>query len=501
MQLTSWRRYSHPGIGLFFFVLILSCARTERFHLDVYTLKLDNGLTALLVRREGAPVFSSYVRIKVGNIEEPRGSSGLAHFFEHMAFKGTDRIGTRDYAAEKVVIEKMRVIGEEIVDREEKKAPPDVIARLKAELKNLQAEQAKLIEPNEFVRIYQRNGGGDLNATTSNDFTNYFVSLPSNKIHLWAYLESERLKNLVLREFFKERDVVIEERRMRYENDPDGKLYEAFMREAFTVSPYGINVIGWPEEIGHLTPTKAESFFQSNYFPSRIVLALVGNFDLNEAEAAIRENFGSIPGNKGQAPAEAKNPEEPPPFPREKTVKESVEPRFYMGFHRPSYPHPDDEVFDMIEVILCEGRTSRLYSTLVEKKKLATAVDCYASLPGSRLNGLFSFYALPIKPHGNRVVLEEIKAQLDRLKTERVGPVELEKTRNHIEAELIWAMKTNKGLAGWLTYFQSLTGDWKYIYRLQNRIREISAEDIRRVAVTYFVPEKEVTVLMERGAP
>lgn len=486
----------------FLFVFILSAPLLANDPLEVFKqkvekIKLKNGLTALLVKREGPPIFSGYLQIKVGSIEEPRGLSGLAHFFEHLAFKGTSTIGSLDYQKEKEVLDKLYAVGDEIIQKKKNKAPLKEIEALETQLNDLQKEQAFLFNRNEFVQIYQKNGGGDLNATTSTDFTEYFVSLPSNKLELWAYMESERLRDPVFREFYKERDVVIEERRMRYDNRPEGKLYEIFMSKAFLKSPYGRNVIGTPEEIHNIHLSSAKKFHEQFYIPSRMVVVLVGNFDVKEAKRYLDKYFGILP-SKGDNLFE---------FDQENLqnqknditiLRAKAESRFYLGFHRSAFPHPDDEVFDVLYGILCDGRTSRLYSVLVQQKQMASDVECYTSLPGTRLNGLFTFYAVPLSPYTNQDVLTEVLGQLDLLKNQKVLDKELEKVRNKIESNLIWALKSNMGLASLLAFYESLSGDWQYLYQLRQRIQALQPEDIQRVAQKYFVPERQVTVFLER---
>lgn len=469
----------------------------EVFKQKVEKIKLQNGLTALLVKREGPPIFSGYLQVKVGSIEEPPGLSGLAHFFEHLAFKGTSTIGSFDFQKEKVVLDKLYAVGDEIIQKKKSNASLEEIEALEAKLDDLQKEQVLLFNRNEFVTIYQRNGGGDLNATTSTDFTEYFVSLPSGKLELWAYMESERLRDPVFREFYKERDVVIEERRMRYDNRPEGKLYEIFMRKAFLKSPYGRNVIGTPEEILNIHLTSVQKFHELFYIPSRIVLVLVGNFDLKEAKKYLDQYFGTIPA-KTDTPIEF-NQEDLSNLKKETTIlRAKAEPRFYLGFHRSAFPHPDDEVFDALYGILCDGRTSRLYSVLVQQKQMASDVECYTSLPGTRLDGLFTFYAVPLAPYTNQDVLTEVLGQLNLLKNQKVLDKELEKVRNKIESNLIWALKSNMGLASLLAFYESLSGNWQYLYQLRQRIQALQPEDIQRVAQKYFVPERQVTVFLER---
>jgi len=313
----------------------------------------------LMLKRQGAPVFSTQIKVKVGNAEEEKGSYGLAHFFEHMAFKGTDKIGTNNYKKEKVILDQVFEIGTKIVKLRQQGMDPKELEPLLKKRKELEALQQQYIVKNEFTQTLQKNGGTNLNATTSNDFTSYYISLPVNKMELWAYMESSRMKNPVIREFFTEVNVVAEERRMRIDNTPNGRLYEAFVNKAFDKSPYKVVVIGPAKDIRNYTPAVAKAFYEKYYIPSRMVLAVVGNFNMDEAEKIIRKYFSTIPGKKETGHEIPKENFDKKSFPREVTVKGPDKSRFYLGYHRPAHPHPDDIVMDVIQDILCEGRTSQ----------------------------------------------------------------------------------------------------------------------------------------------
>lgn len=482
---------------LLFLSACIPNASTPKLDLNVRKVKLPNGLTCLLVHRGDAPVFSGFLRMKVGNIEEDAGSSGLAHFFEHMAFKGTPAIGSKSYADEQKILEELHRVGTRIVEERHAGKTEGELAPLKKELADWETKHQQWIDQNEFVRIYQRNGGADMNATTNNDYTNYFVSLPTSKLELWAYMESERLLHPVYREFYKERDVVAEERRMRYDNDPDGRLYEAFLSASFDQSPYRIPVIGYAKEIQDYTYAKAKEFHDRYYIPQRMVLAVVGNFNMDEAEATVRKYFGRLPTaeDKPKTIAEEKPAQN---FPRATTVTGEDEPRFYMGFKRPTFPHADDEVFDVISSLLCDGRSSRLFSHLVKEKRMAASVNCYSSVPGVRLDNLFAFSATPLSPHTNQDVQKEMLEKIEELKQKPVNPNELEKVRKQIDAALVWGLKENMELAESITFYESLTGDWKYVYDIQKKIHAVKPQDIQRVAQTYFTDDKRITAFLEK---
>lgn len=464
----------------------------------VKKIVLDNGMTVLMLTRQGAPVFSAQIKVRVGNVEEEEGSYGLGHFFEHMAFKGTETIGSLDFTKEQEILNKVLEIGAEIAKLHREGAPQKDVEALVRQRRELEEEQKKYIVKNEFTEILQSNGAVGLNASTSNDFTTYYVSLPVNKLELWAYMESERLKNPVLREFFTEVDVVAEERRMRIDNAPDGRLYEAFVNAAFDKSPYKVVVIGPLKEILDYTPQAAREFYRKYYVPQRMVAALVGNFDLEKAESIVRRYFGSLPKKSDGGTAVPQEAFDPRTFPREAVIKGPDRPRFYVGYHRPAHPHEDDIVFDVIQNLLCEGRTSRLYKKLVIQNKKAAFVGCYVSIPGARLDSLFSFYAMPLEGHTNREIKVDIFYEVQELASEGPAESELKKVINNIDAELIYSLQSNRGLAGQLAFYESLTGDWEYLYHLQQRIHEMTAEDVKRVATKYFVRENEVAAYLEQ---
>ena len=263
---------------------------------NVKTVTLKNGLTAIIYPRGTAPIFSGYIRVKAGGMDEEVGKTGLAHFLEHMAFKGTEKIGTRNYEKEKPLMEKIEKIAIDLAAEEGRKNQ-DVkkIESLKKELKTLQSEQSQYIVKEEVSKIMLDHGGVDYNATTSKDMTSYFVNLPSEQFNFWAQFESDRIFRPVFREFYEERDVVMEERRMRVEDDPDGKLYEAFLDTAFEKSPYKWPTIGTWKDLKTLTRTDLEEFWRRYYQPSNVVLAIVGKVDPDKVIPVLEKTFGKIP--------------------------------------------------------------------------------------------------------------------------------------------------------------------------------------------------------------
>ncbi len=478
--------------------LMLACQSQNKFGAinlqeRVKRITLDNGMKVLLLQREGAPVFSTMVRVKVGNVEEEQGLYGLAHFFEHMAFKGTDKIGTKDFSKEKPLLDKIYEVGTKLVKLRQKEGTKgEEYKSLSQELIKLQKEADEYAVKNEFVQIYQRNGGSSVGAVTSNDFTIYTVSLPSTKMELWAYLESERFKSPVMRDFFTEVDVVAEERRMRIDNSPNGKLIEEYFEKAFDNTPYKYMVVGIAKDIENYTPAKAREFYQKYYTPSRTVIAVVGNFELNKTEKIVRKYFGSIPFRETSSTPDYEKNYVLKDFPRSVSLVRPDKPRFFLGYHRPSFKDPDDVVFDVIAKLFCGGRTTRLYKRLVLEEKKATSVSCGATFPSLRLNNLFVFFAMPHAEFTNADLKKEIEKDIKQMAEQGPSEQELQRVLNKIDANFIYSLQSNSGLASELSFFESLAGDWGYFYDQQERYHKVTVEDIKRVVKKYFVKEREV---------
>ena len=266
--------------------------------------KLANGLTVLMVERHQTPVVSINITFGVGGVNEQIGQTGIAHLYEHMAFKGTRTVGTRDFEKEKPVLDELSRVGTALDQRQRTLAnkgtavTPEEQAELDALQKrvaDLQTQAGQYVVGNEVALLYQRHGGVGLNASTGKDLTRYTISLPANRLPVWAAIEADRMANPVLREFYKERGVVMEERRLRNDDSPNGLLFETFTSAAFRAHPYGIPTIGWGSDILSLTPAETEAFFKTYYGPNNATIALVGDVNPKEVIALIERTFGKIP--------------------------------------------------------------------------------------------------------------------------------------------------------------------------------------------------------------
>ena len=464
----------------------------------VVKAKLKNGLTVLMLERHLSPTVSLYIRHRIGAVDEQKGESGAAHLLEHMMFKGTTTIGTKNYSAEKKILDAIEKTGSDL-DKEKRKgqkADPKIIEGLTAQLKTLQDQNKKYIIPNELDRLYTENGGLDMNASTGQDITSYLVSLPANKIELWARIEVDRLLNPVFREFYTERDVIMEERRQRLETDPDGKLYEQFSSAAYKVHPYGRPVIGWTQDMMNLSPDAVKKIFAEYRAPESIVITVVGDINPSKTLKLIEKYFGRIPVNnkkKNVIPVEPPQTEE-----RKVEVIFDANPMMIIGYHKPTTPAYDDYVFDVLETILTTGRTSRLYNLLVTEMGIAESVSTVNGIPATRYPNLFTIFAKPRYPHTNKELEDVILREIENIKTQPVTEMELAKAKNQLRMNYIKSLDSNGELAAMLSYYEVLLGDYRYISNYLNFTDKVSAEDIQKAAKLYLNKENRTIAVLKK---
>ena len=452
---------------------------------------MKNGMKLLLVERHTSPTVSAWIRFRVGSVDERSDERGLAHLLEHMLFKGTKTLGTTDYAAEKPLLDRIEATAREIIQEKAKREKGDAakIAELAKELAALEKDAGKFVVKEEFAEIYARNGGSNYNAYTSKDGTTYLIGLPANKLELWAAIESDRMQNAVLREFYTERDVVMEERRRSYDSEPEGRLWETFQATAFVAHPYGQPTIGWMSDIENLTRTKAEAFLHKYYAPNNAIIAIVGDIDTDRTIALVERYFGAIPPGTPVGPVAVEEPAQD----GEKRIEimADANAELLIGFHKPTLPSPDDYVFDVIDMVLSNGRTSRLYKKLVVEKQLATEVGSFGA-PGSRYPNLFVISATPRAPHTSTEVEAEIYAELERLEKEPVSERDLQQILNKLEYEESRQMGSNGGLARNLTEYEAVAGTWRYLIEHRQKVAKVTPQDVMRVAKKYLTRENRI---------
>lgn len=491
----------HIGPAVALLVLFIGPAATGQdlagFEKRLTKFSLDNGLTFLVLERHEVPIVSFHTYADVGSVDEVKGITGMAHLFEHMAFKGTKTIGTKNYKAEAAAMTKMDELFDAIKKEKRKgdKADPEVLKKLQEQFDQAGAEAQKYIVSDEYDEALTQQGAEGYNAYTSEDATQYIVSLPSNKIELWTMLEADRFANPVLREFYKEKDVVMEERRMM-ENSPTGRLYEEFQGIAFIAHPYGESVIGHMSDLQTLTRSEAEAFFRQYYGPSNLTVAIVGDVDPANVKRLARKYFAGIPSGPKPEPVETVEP--PQRGERRVTVEDAAQPMVLIGYHQPNVNHPDSTVLQVLADTVGYGRTSRLYKSLVKDKKIAVSTNAGPML--NKYPALFIFMAVPAKGHTNQECEQAVYAEIEKLKTEPVSADELLKAKTRSRADLIRQLDSNSGLAAQLTFYEVVTGDWRNLFKQLDQIEKVTADDVQRVAKTYFATKNRTVGVIETTA-
>jgi len=483
-------------------------ASDKGLQIPVQEFQLDNGMTFLVVERHNAPVFSGYICVGTGSAYERIGNIGIAHLLEHMMFKGSQEVGTTDWGSEKDLMAKedsvwarideamqetryIRLNQPEKLDQQLK-----YIEDLNSVLDSLAAASSQYIIQNEFDQIYSRNGAAQFNATTGYDFTNYYVSLPSNRLELWFNMESGRLLNPAFREFFPERDVVSEERRQSVENSPDAKLFEQIIGTAFIAHPYQI-FWEWQSEENKLTRADAQDFFDTYYIPQRITVAIVGDVTLEEVKAMAEKYFGAMP--RGRNPEPIYTVEPPQVGERRIKLEFDAKPAMTVAYHKTAFDAPEEPAFSVIERLLGEGRTSRMYKSLVLEKQICLDVGVY-TFPGNRLGdlhpGIIYIDVYPKEGVPTAEVEQAIYDELQKLATEPVDEKELTKIKNNIEADFIWGTYNNMGLANFLARAQNLARDWRFLSDTREKLLAVTPEDIMTVAAKYFTKENRTVATL-----
>jgi predicted Zn-dependent peptidase len=449
--------------------------------------KLKNGLTVIFAERHEVPTFSAIYGFKVGAVDEVPGITGLAHLFEHMAFKGTPLIGTSDFEREKAVLEAANRLGRELSLEllQADGANQDKIAQLKAQLAQVDKQQKQFIVKDEIDRIYKEAGGVGLNASTGKDQTQYYISLPANRFELFCLVESERIKNAVLREFYTERNVVQEERKQTTEAVPARMLSESFLGAAFVAHPYQHPVVGWASDIRSVTLEEAIAFKRKYYTPNNCVMAIVGDLDPEKAMPLVEKYFDDCA--PGEEPPLVRTVEPKQIGERRVRYEAEAEPQLMIGFHKPCFPNRDDVVLMVTASVLTSGRSSRMYRDLVKEKQLAVDVNASSAVPGERFNNLFVISGTPRFPHTNDELEKAILEHLEVLKEKPVTETELQKVKNNVEARYIRSMESNMGLAMTLMRYQLIRGDWKLLLKMKDMVNSVTPEDIRSCARKYFV--------------
>jgi predicted Zn-dependent peptidase len=461
----------------------------KEFEKRVTEFTLPNGMHFIVLERHDAPVVSFHSYVNAGGVNDPGGATGLAHMFEHMAFKGTRTIGTKNYPEEQKALDAVER-AYDLYEAERNKgrhADPKKLDLLQTQLKAAMEKADSFTIPNEYPRIIEENGGVGMNAETGEDSTNYFYNFPSNRLELWFLLESQRFYGPVFREFYKERDVVREERRMRVESTAQGLLVEALEATAFEAHPYRNGPGGWASDIENLRRTDALKFYKQYYVPSNITIGIAGDVNPAQCRRLADKYFAMIPA--GPAPAALRTVEPPQSGPKRVAVESPSQPLMAIAYKRPDQYDKDDSVFDVLADILAGGRTGMLYTDLVRDKKISLGAFAEANFPGGKYPSLFLFYLIPNMGHTAEENEKACYDVIERIKKDKVDAETLQRVKTKVRAGLIRRLDSNSGLAEELTAYYAAYGDWRKMFTDIEEIDKVTAEDVQRVAQKYLVPE------------
>jgi predicted Zn-dependent peptidase len=482
-------------------VILTACAlAASEIHINVEEHTLKNGMKVLILPRHNLPVFTGFIQFNAGSVMEKPGITGISHLLEHMMFKGTHDMGTTDYKAELPFMKEIdELAGQWYAEKaklrtEYGKGDPAKLKALEEKIKALIEKQRKYIVKNELWGTYLQNGAQALNASTGNESVQYYVSLPANRLELWAYLESDRMAHPVLREFYSERDVVNEERRMG-DNEPSYRLLKEFLAMAFASSPYRAPVVGYESDITTVRREDAQMYFKTYYAPNNAVAVIVGDVKPAEVMKLIRKYFEPIPAQKAPDPMMTCEVEQQGE--RRIEMEADAFPFVMIGWHGPKYGSKDEFALDVLSSILSDGRTSRLYRNLVEKQRVALAVGGYNL--SYRYASLFIIRGMSKAPRTTADLEKAIYAELERLKTEPVEAREIEKVCNNMEVDFLRELSSNLWMAFKLGGAQTLTGDWRN-FDQRAQLRSVTADDIMRVARTYFVKKNRTVATLTRAS-
>lgn len=447
---------------------------------------LDNGMKFIVMERHQAPVVSFMTYVNAGSVDESEGKTGAAHYLEHLAFKGSPRIGTTDYEAEATWFDTLDALFDQIQQARADGRTEDV-TELMAEFDEAKRQASDYVIQNQYSQIVKQAGGVGLNATTSADETRYFYSFPSNKLELWMSLESERFLEPVFREFYEEKNVILEERRSRIDNSPVGTMVEQFLATAFQEHPYGRPIIGYEDDLRDMTRDDIRNFFETYYTPDHIICAVVGDVDTQQVKELAERYFGRYTARSRDAIAIASEPIQTEP--REITITLPSQPWYFEGYHVPGIADDKYLTQQMMGSLLVGGRTSRLYKSLVEEKQMALAVQNLSDFPGNRFPNVMVLYALTAPGHTVDEVAEAIAIELERITTEPASQRELDRVKTQWRAQFLRSLDSNRGMASILPEFEAKTGSWRHVFDDLAAIESITPDDILAMAQTTFRAE------------
>lgn len=498
----------------------LICGAGEGLRVPIHRRELANGMKVFLLERHHAPVFSACLAFQAGSVNDPLGASGVAHVCEHMLFKGTRSFGLKrgmDYSAEDLLLRRLDALWDELfaernaLEASSKaaflatgKAGPttsEKLIHLEKTFAEQQAKHREMVEPNELGSLFESAGGVSLNGGTGSDFTYYSVCLPRNRFELYCRIEADRMAHPVFREFYPEREVIKEERRMSYEDGmgesgPEALVFEPFLAAAFPYHPYGRMTIGAMSDLFSMRRLDVQDFFAKNYAPNRCALVLVGDLTMAEVIPFVEAYFGKIAPQAGDGRIHTVSP--PQMGERRITVEKDVTPLLRVGWHVPAVGHADVPALQVLSAILSGGRTSRLYRKAVEERQMTDEFATQYGDPGSRYPTLFTAQATPKGGHGTEELEALLYSELERLKRTPPSQEEVARVVRNAEMNLLRLMENPASLADEIGMNWAITGDEMAVFNAVDRMREVRPADISRVVNTYFKKFHRVVAVIVR---
>jgi len=473
----------------------------ETLEKQVRMFTLANGLPFIVVERHDAPVFSFATVVNAGAANDQIGTTGIAHMMEHMAFKGTEIVGTRDYAGEAGLLAEEEKGWDALLAERRKGARADSarLASLDQSFKNTQEKAREKVVSNGYTTLIEQNGGRGVNAFTSNDVTAYFYSLPSNRFELWALMEGGRMAHPVFREFYKERDVVYEERRMRYESSPTGRLFLEFVTAAFQAHPYGFGGIGFPSDLKTFSRTEGEEFYRRHYVAKNLCVALVGDVKEEEAKQNAERYWSDLSDAPAPPPIDTVEPQQKAE--RRVIIEDPAQPFIFIGWHCPAGTDPTFPAYEALGSLLAGGDFARLNKRLVKEKKIAVQLQATPGFPGQKYPNLFILVVVPAAGQDPLAVEQEVYLALGEVQTSGFTEEELDGYKVRTRAQKISEVESNSGLALQLAQAQIFYGDWHEWFRETERVQALTLGDLKSAMEKTLVKSNRTVGMIVNAKP
>ena len=473
-------------LALLLMPLALAAQSLAEFEKKITEFTLANGMHFIVLERHAAPVASFHLHVDAGAVNDPKGRTGVAHMFEHMIGKGTPSVGSKNYEMERDALADIEKLYDQLEAERNKgfRADSSAIERMQVQVKVAIDKANAYVDQNAYPRVIEESGGVGFNAGTGVDYTVFHYSLPANRAELWFLMQSEWLRQVVFREFYKERDVVREERRMRIESSPQGKLQETLIATAFSAHPYQNFIAGWGSDIENLRVTDAREFFQTYYVPGNMTVAIAGDVDPKQMRRLAERYYGPLAARP--MPPALRTVEPKQEGEKRVEIESPSQPIVLVAYKRPDARHADDAVLDILSTVLASGRTGLLYKDLVRDKKISLAAGAVANMPGSKYPNLFMLYSVPAMGHSAEENEKAAYVVLDKLSKAPVDAAALDRAKIKLRAGVIRQLDNNPGMAMQLALYHVSYGNWRKLFTAIDDLNKVTAADVQRVAREYF---------------